>query len=91
VIWSRVVLPVELFHHVLRLELSDFAVYHTLNLALPIHLPSRHFVILTNADIFIPFLASFSICIALRFPYSDRYFAYAVVQCIRGVHFDPLT
>jgi hypothetical protein len=49
--------------------LQLFVVYHTLNLPLiPIQLPSRHFVILTDADIFIPFLASFfSICIALRF------------------------
>jgi hypothetical protein len=72
-----------LIHHVLRLKLFDVSQsdYHTLNLPLPIQLLSRHFATLTNADIFIPFLASPSICIALRFACSDRYSAYAVVEC----------
>jgi serine/threonine protein kinase len=37
--------------------LQLLAVYHTLNLPLPIQSTCRHFVVLTNADIFVPFLA----------------------------------
>jgi len=63
-------------HHVLRLELSNFGQLIIRSICPSV---SRHFAILTNADTFVPFLASPSVCIAPRFACSRLYSTYAVV------------
>jgi len=52
------------------------------------HSVSRHIAILTDADTFVPFLASRSICIGLRAARRDIRPACFVAEYIRSMHAD---